>query len=85
MRTTITIKGVGSRKAGISSKTQKPYDFTPVHFTYDSPYVTGEAAACSSIDAGTLHGYEPRVGDVFEAFVREDYRTGRVYVDGFII
>ena len=48
MRKTIKIVGVGDRRQGMS-KTGKPYDFTPVHFCYEQPWIRGFAAASCNV------------------------------------
>ncbi len=85
MKTTITIVGVGERRSGISQKNNRPYDFTPVAFTYDDPYIAGLKAATVNVAETTLAGYRPAIGDSVTAWVREDYETHRIYVDGFML
>lgn len=83
MRTQITIVGIGQRRSG-TSKTGRPYDFTPIAITYDDPYITGQSAAVANVDGSVLGDYAPTIGDSREAFVRPDFRSGRVYVDGIL-
>ncbi len=83
MKKNITIVGVGERKAG-TGKTGKPYAFTPIAFTYEDDYFVGVKASTANVDDGTLDGYRPAVGDAVQAFIRPDFKTGRVYVDGFV-
>lgn len=45
MRVYMKVVGLGSRKTGVSSKTNKPYDFQPVSVVYDDAYTTGQKAA----------------------------------------
>lgn len=83
MRKYINIVGVGERKQGISAKTGKPYDFTPISFTYEAPYVSGLKAASTLLSQDCCPvGYEPCVGESVEVFMREDRSTGRVFIDG---
>lgn len=83
MRKFINIVGVGNRIHGTSSKTGKPYDFTPVSFTYEDNYTTGlKAANCNLAQDCCPQDYRPCVGETVEAFMREDFKTGRVYIEG---
>lgn len=49
MRAYIKVVGMGPRKKGVSSKTNKPYDFQPVSFLYDDAYTTGQKAATANV------------------------------------
>ena len=67
MRSYITIVGLGQRKSGVSQKTNKPYDFQPVSFTYDDPNTVGQKAATSNIagpDIDALGGL--KIGQVYD-------------------
>lgn len=82
MRKIINIVGVGDRKQGIS-KSNKPYDFTPISFTFEDPYMTGLKAANTLLWQNCCpDGYTPCVGESVEVFMREDRDTGRYYIDG---
>lgn len=83
MRKFITIVGVGERRRGISEKNKKSYDFTPIAFTYDMPYVSGVLAVTANISQDNLGDYIPTVGDRVEAVMHSDY-TGKVYVDAIL-
>ncbi len=54
MRATIKIIGIGSRRAGISKKSGKAYDFVPVSFALENPDFNGYEAATSLVDGGML-------------------------------
>lgn len=83
MRKAITIVGVGARRKGTSAKTGRPYDFTPIAFTYDHMSMTGCGAATVNLSQDCCPpDYTPCIGDTVEVFLREDYRTGRLYIDG---
>ena len=84
MRKTITIIGVGDRRQGVSAKTNKPYDFTPVSFTYEMPFVSGVKGATANVAQDCMPNYSPRVGDSVEVVMREDFRTGSVYIDAVL-
>lgn len=49
MRTNIKIVGIGDRKAGVSAKTNRPYDFLPVSFVYPDRFTKGLKAATSNV------------------------------------
>lgn len=85
MRLAIQIVGVGDRRKGVSQKTGRAYDFTPVAFTYEHMRMTGVGAATVNISQDCCPAdYSPAVGDVVEAVIREDYKTGRMYVDAIL-
>ena len=84
MRKYINIVGVGNRMTGTGRNSGKPYDFTPVSFTYDDNYITGLKCATVNISADSMSGYVPKIGDTVEVVMREDYKSGRVYVDAVL-
>lgn len=82
MRKIINIVGVGDRRQG-TSKTGKPYDFTPISFTYEDRFMSGVKAATVNLNQDCCPpDYAPGIGESVEVFLREDYKTGRVYIDG---
>lgn len=84
MRKHINIVGVGKRMSGTGKTSGKPYDFTPVSFTYDDSFIAGVKAATVNINADAMAGYVPNIGDTVEVVMREDFKTGRVYVDAVL-
>ena len=84
MRKFITIVGVGNRMSGTGKNSGKPYDFTPVSFTYDDKFVTGVKAASCNINADSMRDYTPNIGDTVEVVLREDFKTGRVFIDAVL-
>ena len=54
MRAKAKIVGIGERKAGISNKNNRAYDFTPVAFVYESKSMSGVAAATANVDQSVL-------------------------------
>lgn len=84
MRKQITIVGVGDRRQGTSPKTGKSYDFTPISFTYEMPWTKGLKAATANVSQDSMPGYTPSIGDSREVVMREDYRTGAVYIDAIL-
>lgn len=54
MRTKIKIVGIGDRKAGVSTKNGKPYDFQPISFVYPDTYVKGLKAATANVSGDML-------------------------------
>lgn len=82
MRKIINIVGVGERRQG-TGKTGKPYDFTPISFTYEDCFLSGLKAAHTNLSQDCCPpGYSPCLGESVEVFMREDYKTGRVFIDG---
>lgn len=84
MRKYINIVGVGNRMSGTGKTSGKPYDFTPVAFTYEDNYITGVKACTVNINQDAMGGYVPAIGDSVEVVMREDYKSGRVYVDAVL-
>lgn len=84
MRKHINIVGVGRRMAGVGKTSNNPYDFTPVSFTYEDSRTNGVKAATCNINQTDMGSYTPCVGDVVEVVMREDFRSGKVYVDAVI-
>lgn len=83
MRKIINIVGVGERKQGVGKASGRPYDFTPISFTYEDRFTNGLKAASVNLSQDCCPpGYEPFVGESVEVFMREDYKTGRIYIDG---
>lgn len=81
MRKFINIVGVGDRKQGVS-KAGRPYDFTPVSFTFEDAFTHGLKAANTLLRQDCCpDGYSPSVGETVEVFLRGD-RTGAWYIDG---
>lgn len=84
MRKNVVIIGVGKRMSGTGRDSGRPYDFTPVAFTYEDPYITGVKCVTVNINQDALGDYAPAVGDAVEVVMREDYKSGRVYVDAVL-
>lgn len=49
MRTTMKIVGIGDRKAGVSTKNGKAYDFLPISFVYPDKFTNGLKAATANV------------------------------------
>ena len=84
MKTIITIVGVGERRYGVSKKSGKSYDFTPVAFTYEDPFFspTGVKAETVNVDQSALGDYKPTEGDVVTVVMHNaNYRT---YIDAIL-
>lgn len=71
MRKTVQIMGVGSRKTGISKRTQKPYDFTEISIGYDSPDFFGQRCETVAVDASLLNGVALAPGEVIDIVCHE--------------
>lgn len=84
MRKYINIVGVGNRMSGTGKTSGKPYDFTAVSFTYDDRFITGVKCATVNISQDSMGDYTPAVGDTVEVVMREDFKTGRVFVDAVL-
>lgn len=84
MRKYITIVGIGKRMAGVSAKTNNPYDFTPVSFQYDDVRFTGVRCATANVSADAFGGILPEIGATYECVMREDFKTGRVFVEAIL-
>lgn len=83
MRKTITILGIGLRKQGVSAKTGRPYDFTPVSILHeDSRKMEGQVGEIVNVDSKVLEGIVLYPGMVCDAEVWEqNFRTlvGAIY------
>lgn len=84
MRKYINIVGVGNRMSGTGKTSGKPYDFTPVAFTYEDRFTSGVKAATVNINQDAMGDFVPKIGDFVEVVMREDYKSGRVYVDAVL-
>ncbi len=73
MKTVIRIVGLGERRKGISSKSNRPYDLQDVAFTYDRRYFTGEGAATCTVNGDVLDGVNLRIGNVYDAIITESF------------
>ena len=54
MRTNIKIVGIGDRKAGVSPKNGKPYDFQPISFVYPDKFTKGLKAATANVSGDMI-------------------------------
>lgn len=84
MRKYITIIGVGRRMAGVGKNSGKNYDFTPISFTYQDDRTAGLKAATCNVNQADMGGYTPVCDDELEVVMREDFRTGKVYIDAIL-
>lgn len=62
----VTIVGYEGRRHGVSAKTGKPYDFTPVYFTFEKRGVEGVKVGSRNIDAKDLEPANIAVGVVLD-------------------
>ena len=65
MRANIKIVGVGQRRYG-TAQSGRSYDFTPLSFVFEDQQFTGYRAATVNVDAKSLGGYVPAVGDTYD-------------------
>ena len=84
MKKIINVVGVGRRMTGTARNSGNPYDFTPVSFTFEDTDFRGLRCATVNIDAESLGGHVPSVGDTLEVVMHEDFRTRRLYVDAVL-
>lgn len=84
MRKYVNIVGVGRRMAGIGKKSNQPYDFTPLSFTFEDPKFSGLRCATVNVNADAMNGYTPSIGDSIECVMHEDFTSGRLYVDAIL-
>lgn len=72
MKKTIEILSIGQRKKGISSKTNRPYDFTEFSILYDNSdnthfgFTPGKMGEIVTIDQNLLEVHPLSPGDVVE-------------------
>ena len=83
MRAKVKIVGLGDRKAGVSTKNGRAYDFIPVGFIYEDRFVHGFKAATANISGEMIDA----VGGIKLNEEREIfYHTynNQVFVDGIL-
>lgn len=83
MRKTIKIVGVGDRRQGVS-KTGKQYDFTPISFCYEQPWVRGYAAATCNVNQDCMGDYVPAVNDEKDVVFHQDFKSGSIFIDAIL-
>lgn len=81
MRKVVNVCGVNHAK-GVSKKTNNPYDFTEIHFTYQDDYVAGLKADNAIINQKMLGDREIMVGEDLD-LVFHVYQN-RVVVDAVL-
>lgn len=83
MRKTITILGIGLRKQGVSPKTGRAYDFTPVSILHeDARKMEGQVGEIVNIETKVIEGIMLYPGMVCDAEIWEqNFRTlvGAIY------
>lgn len=77
-RTVVTVVGMADRMAGISSKTNKSYDFVKMAFQYVNPW-DKNSVCVAAIDGATYDKLGIQTGDKFDAIVSQF--NGKTYVD----
>ena len=81
MRKTVNVCGV-NHVSGISKKTDKPYDFTEIHFTYQDDYVAGLKADHATVNQSMIGNRQILVGEDLD-MVFHVYQN-RVVVDAVL-
>ena len=81
MRAQVKIVGVGQRRFG-TAQSGRSYDFTPLSFVFEDKQFTGYRAATVNVDASSLSGYVPAVGDSYDMVFH--FAENRLFVDAII-
>lgn len=81
MRANVKIVGVGQRRNGTSAS-GRSYDFTPLAFVFEDNQFQGYRAATVNVDAKSLSGYVPAVGDSYDMVFH--FADNRLFVDAII-
>lgn len=81
MRSKVKIVGVGQRRSGTSAS-GRSYDFTPLAFVFEDQQFTGYRAATVNVDAKSLSGYVPQVGESYDMVFH--FADNRLFVDAII-
>lgn len=81
MRSEFSIVGVGQRRSG-TSQTGRAYDFTPVSFVFEDKQFQGVRAATVNVDAQSLNGYLPVIGEMVDVVYH--YADNRLFVDAIL-
>lgn len=81
MRANIKIVGVGQRRYG-TAQSGRSYDFTPLSFVFEDQQFTGYRAATVNVDAKSLGGYVPVVGDTYDTVFH--FADNRMFIDAIL-
>lgn len=82
MRKDVTVLGIGQRKAGISKKSGKKYDFTDVAIGYDSDGFIGMKCETLAFDTEMFQEKNVSVGDVLDLVFHQF--NSKTYVDAIL-
>lgn len=82
MRKDVTVLGIGQRKAGISKKGGKKYDFTEVAIGYEADGFAGMKCETIAFDTAMIAEKNLTVGEVLDlVFHQANFKT---YVDAIL-
>ena len=82
MRKNVTVIGIGQRKAGISKKGGKKYDFTEIAIGYETEGFSGMKCETIAFDTAIIADKNITVGDVLDlVFHQANFKT---YVDAIL-
>lgn len=82
MRNKIKVVGLGQRKAGISKKNGKNYDFIPVSFVYHDQQFNGVRAATCNVEGSDADATQLQVNSELDAFMH--YENNQPVIDGLV-
>ncbi len=66
MRKYVNVVGVGEKRTS-----KKGWEYVPISFTYDDPYIRGVKAVTANVGVDVLDGCNPIVGDTLEFVMHE--------------
>lgn len=81
MRTNIKIVGIGQRIAGVSSKTNKNYDFTPISLVFTDGRTAGYRAETTNVNTADLPATLALDAE-YDAVVH--FANNRLYIDAIL-
>lgn len=83
MRKTIKVVGIGQRRAGVSQKNGKSYDFLPVAFVMHDDRFTGVVAGTANVQGSDIDSVGGlNVNDEIDAFFH--YANNQIVIDGLV-
>lgn len=83
MRKQITLVGIGERRQGVSKATNKPYDFTPVSFTFEDGLFRGVRAVTVNVVPDVFPPELMEVGGHYDAVLHNS--NYQIYLDAVIV
>lgn len=81
MRSNIKIVGIGQRRSGTSTKTNKGYDFTPISIVFTDGQTAGYRAETVNVNSADLPA-SLALDSVYDAVMH--YSNNKLYIDAIL-